>query len=61
MAEHKTDIDETMKLLGAHVPASLYWAFKEAASNRKEKMFEAVCNAARLYIEIESEKIEGDK
>lgn len=50
-ADDKEDKEGTM-LLGAHVPSSLYWKFKAVAGQRKEKMMEAVMNAAMLYIDV---------
>lgn len=40
------------KMLGAFVPEEVFWDFKKAAAARKEKMSEAMINAAYLYISI---------
>jgi hypothetical protein len=42
---------EEEKMLGAFVPASLYWLFKNVAAQRREKMQEAIITAAYLYID----------
>lgn len=47
--------DDKEKMLGALVPKDLFWKFKQTASNRHEKMVEAVIHAAELYIAIEEE------
>ena len=44
------------KMLGAFVPEELFWEFKKAAADRKEKMSEAMINAAYLYISIGDSK-----
>lgn len=38
------------KMLGAKVPADVYWEFKRQAAMRKEGMAEALTHAALLYI-----------
>jgi hypothetical protein len=45
------EIEEATKMLGAHVPMSLYWEFKKAAAGRNEQLKEAVVHAARMYID----------
>lgn len=47
---------EQDKMLGAFVPAELFWKFKEAAASRKETMGEAMMNAAYLYLSIDKDK-----
>ena len=44
------------KMLGAFVPEEVFWEFKKAAAARKEKMSEAMINAAYLYISIGDNK-----
>ena len=58
MADTKKKIsaDEAEKMLGAFVPESVFWDFKRAAAARKEKMSEAMINAAYLYISISDTK-----
>jgi hypothetical protein len=56
--------EEDTKMLGAKVPSSIYWKFKEIAANRGERMEEAILNAALLYVDLTpSEKLAtgGDK
>jgi hypothetical protein len=43
--------DEPTKMLGAHVPEEVYWEFKAAAGKRKEQLKDALCHAARMYID----------
>ena len=58
MADTKKKIsaDDAEKMLGAFVPESVFWEFKKAAAARKEKMSEAMINAAYLYISIGDSK-----
>lgn len=43
------------KMLGALVPAELFWEFKKTAAGRGEGMREALMNAVHLYLAIEEE------
>jgi Sec7-like guanine-nucleotide exchange factor len=45
---------EEAKMLGALVPADIYWKFKEMVTKRKENMQEAMVHAALLYIECDT-------
>jgi hypothetical protein len=47
---------ECTRMLGAHVDESLYWEFKQAVTNRKESMVEAITHAAKMYIDIKETK-----
>jgi len=42
--------EDDMKLLSGLVPAEIYWEFKKQAAQRKEKMQEALKQAALMYI-----------
>lgn len=53
--EHPSE-EEVTRMLGAHVPEPLYWAFKKAASARKEQLKDAIAHAARMYIDAVPEK-----
>lgn len=48
--EHPNE-EETTRMLGAHVPESLYWEFKKAAASRNEHLKDAIAHAARMYID----------
>jgi hypothetical protein len=52
----KTSEEEADKMLGAFVPAKLFWEFKKAAAERKEKMRDAIVNAAYLYLDAVKEE-----
>lgn len=54
---------EDTKMLGAHVPESVYWAFKKAAAGRKESLQDAIKHAALMYInvQIETGEVANDK
>jgi hypothetical protein len=58
MADVKDKVvtDKTEKMLGAFVDEDLFWKFKKAAADRKEKMSEAIANAAYLYLDIDKNK-----
>lgn len=43
--------EEATKMLGAHVPQSIYWEFKRVAAERQEMLQEAILHAAMLYID----------
>lgn len=58
-AQAAEELEEDTKMLGAHVDAELYWAFKKAASERKEPLKDAVAHAARMYISAISEQVGG--
>lgn len=57
--KERSDSEEATRMLGAHVDEALYWAFKEAASSRKEQLKDAIAHAARMYIDAVPEK-KGD-
>lgn len=44
---------EQTKMVGGYVPVELYWKFKAAHNQRKEKAGEALEHALRLYCDIE--------
>ena len=53
----ESNTDKDTKMLGAQIPADIYWTFKACAGKRKERMEEAVRNAALLYIDADKAEI----
>lgn len=51
-----TPKDET-KNIGGAVPAELYWRFKKVQAERKESATQALENAIRLYVELDTEEV----
>jgi len=51
-----TPKDET-KTVGGAVPAELYWRFKKVQAERKESATQALENAIRLYVELDTEEV----
>lgn len=48
--------EEPTKMLGAHVPISVYWDFKKAAASRNEQLKDALQHAVRMYVDAGKEK-----
>jgi hypothetical protein len=51
-----TNQKEEAKSIGALIPAKLYWQFKRIQAERKETATQAIENAIRLYIELDTEE-----
>lgn len=48
--------DET-KTVGGAIPSELYWKFKKIQAERKESATQALENAIRLYVELDTEEV----
>lgn len=55
MKEQTFNREET-KAVGGSIPIELYWQYKSVQANRKESAAEALENAIRLYIDLDTEE-----
>lgn len=53
MKEQTFNREET-KAVGGSIPIELYWQYKSVQANRKESAAEALENAIRLYIDLDT-------
>lgn len=57
MSDTPVAAKDEKKTVGGAIPPELYWEFKRVQAERKETATQALENAIRLYVEIDTEEV----